>query len=160
MVEAAGEEPPKIDERYLEERADLSEEKIPKARSYVPDHWLRNPADAVRSSFKNKGVQPCSDRHRVPLPSPWIFPGSGADMDDDSKAGRQASDSEKFSALAFKADDRPIRWSPDLRACLLRCPHSGATVLTNSVKGRKRSVSVVFSRCTPTTVRKSRKFSR
>jgi len=55
------------------------------------------------TAFKNKGVQPMLDAVVDFLPSPIdIPPTHGTDMSGEEEMNRQASDSEPFSALAFK----------------------------------------------------------
>ena len=55
------------------------------------------------SSYKNKGVQPLLDAIIEYLPSPLdIPPVAGISLDSDEEEVRKASDSEPFSALAFK----------------------------------------------------------
>src|SRR6202007_1798280 len=61
------------------------------------------------SSFKNKGIQPLLDAVVDYLPSPLdVPPVEGTNPDNDETQLRRASDSEPFSALAFKIMSDPF----------------------------------------------------
>ncbi|RXM22219.1 elongation factor G, partial [Citrobacter sp. AAK_AS5] len=54
------------------------------------------------SAFKNKGVQRMLDAVIDYLPSPVDIPPVAGTDEDEKETSREASDGEKFSALAFK----------------------------------------------------------
>ena len=61
------------------------------------------------SAFKNKGVQPLLDAVVNFMPDPsQVQPATGTLMDSEEEATREASDSEPFSALAFKVATDPF----------------------------------------------------
>ena len=61
------------------------------------------------SAFKNKGVQPLLDAVVNFMPDPsQVQPATGTLMDSEEEATREASDSEPFSALAFKVANDPF----------------------------------------------------
>ena len=92
------------------------------------------------SAFKNKGVQRMLDAVVEYLPAPTdIPPVAGVNPKDDSPASREASDEEKFSALAFKLmNDKYVGQLTFIRVYsgVLK---SGDTVI-NSVKGTRERV--------------------
>jgi elongation factor G len=61
------------------------------------------------SAFKNKGVQPLLDAVVNFMPDPsQVQPATGTLMDSEEEATREASDTEPFSALAFKVATDPF----------------------------------------------------
>ncbi|MDA9613859.1 elongation factor G [Pelagibacteraceae bacterium] len=61
------------------------------------------------SAFKNKGVQPLLDAVVNFMPDPsQVQPATGTLIDSEEEATREASDSEPFSALAFKVATDPF----------------------------------------------------
>ena len=92
------------------------------------------------SSFKNKGVQPLLDAVLDYLPSPVDIPAiKGVDANTDAEIERKASDSEPFSALAFKIMTDPFVG----QLCFIRV-YSGilnsGSYVYNSTKGRRERV--------------------
>ena len=92
------------------------------------------------SSFKNKGVQPLLDAVLDYLPSPLDIPAiKGIDANTDAEIERKASDSEPFSALAFKIMTDPFVG----QLCFIRV-YSGilnsGSYVYNSTKGRRERV--------------------
>ena len=64
------------------------------------------------SAFKNKGVQPLLDAVVNFMPDPSkVQPATSTLMDSEEEATREASDSEPFSALAFKVATDPFVWT-------------------------------------------------
>ncbi len=92
------------------------------------------------SAFKNKGVQPLLDAVVDYLPSPLDIPAiKGIDADNDQEVERKASDSEPFSALAFKIMTDPFVG----QLCFIRV-YSGVlnagSYVYNSTKGKKERI--------------------
>ena len=92
------------------------------------------------SAFKNKGVQPLLDAVVDYLPSPLDIPAiRGIDADTDQEVERKASDSEPFSALAFKIMTDPFVG----QLCFIRV-YSGVlnsgSYVYNSTKGKKERI--------------------
>ena len=92
------------------------------------------------SAFKNKGVQPLLDAVVDYLPSPLDIPAiRGIDADTDQEVERKASDSEPFSALAFKIMTDPFVG----QLCFIRV-YSGVlnsgSYVYNSSKGKKERI--------------------
>ncbi len=90
------------------ENDDLTEEQL---HAGIRKATLANQINAVLcgSALRNKGVQPMLDAIVAYLPSPLdVPPVIGTNPRDDSAAIRQVSDSEPFSALAFKIVTDPF----------------------------------------------------
>ena len=138
MVEAAAEANEDLMEKYLGGEA-LTEEEIVSA---LRGRTLAGEIQPVLcgSAFKNKGVQRMLDAVVEYLPAPTdIPPVAGVNPKDDSPASREASDEEKFSALAFKLmNDKYVGQLTFIRVYsgVLK---SGDTVI-NSVKGTRERV--------------------
>ena len=134
MIEAAAEQDDELMMKYLEE-GELSEEEIKLglrkgtiANTVVPM--------VCGSSYKNKGVQELLNAVVEYLPSPVDIPAiKGVDLDG-NETERKASDSEPFSALAFKIATDPFVG----KLCFIRVYSgtldSGSTIL-NANKGKK-----------------------
>ncbi len=141
MVEAAAEASEDLMNEYLE-NGDLSEEKIKLG--------LRTRTIACEiqpmlcgTAFKNKGVQRMLDAVIEFLPSPVDIPPVQGEDDDGKEVVRQASDSEKFSALAFKLMTDPFVGQLTFVRVYSGVLNSGATVL-NSVKGKKERIGRIL----------------
>ena len=138
MVEAAAEANEDLMEKYLSGET-LTEEEIVSA---LRARTLAGEIQPVLcgSAFKNKGVQRMLDAVVEYLPAPTdIPPVAGVNPKDDSPASREASDEEKFSALAFKLmNDKYVGQLTFIRVYsgVLK---SGDTVI-NSVKGTRERV--------------------
>ena len=138
MVEAAAEANEDLMEKYLGGEA-LTEEEIVSA---LRTRTLAGEIQPVLcgSAFKNKGVQRMLDAVVEYLPAPTdIPPVAGVNPKDDSPASREATDEEKFSALAFKLmNDKYVGQLTFIRVYsgVLK---SGDTVI-NSVKGTRERV--------------------
>jgi len=137
MVEAAAEASEELMNKYLEE-GDLSEAEIKAA--------LRQRTIASEivpmlcgTAFKNKGVQAMLDAVVEYLPSPLDIPPVPGMNEDDEPVVREAKDTEKFSALAFKIATDPFVG----QLCFIRCYsgtlNSGDSVY-NSVKEKKERI--------------------
>ena len=138
MVEAAAEANEDLMEKYLSGET-LTEEEIVSA---LRTRTLAGEIQPVLcgSAFKNKGVQRMLDAVVEYLPAPTDIPAvAGVNPKDDSPASREASDEEKFSALAFKLmNDKYVGQLTFIRVYsgVLK---SGDTVI-NSVKGTRERV--------------------
>lgn len=96
------------------------------------------------SSFKNKGVQNLLDSVVAYLPSPLDVPAiKGIDADTEAEVERKASDSEPFSALAFKIMTDPFVG----QLCFFRV-YSGTltsgSYIYNSTKGKKERIGRIL----------------
>jgi elongation factor G len=106
MVEAAAEANEELMNKYLEE-GDLSEEEI---KLGIRTRTIASEIQPMYcgSAFKNKGVQRMLDAVIEFMPSPVDIPPVKGMDEDEAPIVRQASDSEKFSALAFKLMTDPF----------------------------------------------------
>jgi len=134
MVESAAEASEELMDKYLEE-GDLSEEDI------MAGLRQRTIATEIQpmlcgSAFKNKGVQRMLDAVLDFLPSPVDIPPVAGVDDDEEPAIRQASDDEKFSALAFKIMTDPFVGQLIFFRVYSGVVNAGDTVY-NPVKGKK-----------------------
>ena len=107
MIEAAAEASEELMDKYLNE-GDLSQAEIKsglRARNLTSEIILVT----CGSAFKNKGVQAMLDAVIDYLPSPTDRPAIKGHLDDKDEtiAERHASDTEPFSALAFKIATDP-----------------------------------------------------
>jgi elongation factor G len=136
MVEAAAEANEEMMDKYLEE-GELSEEEIVKG---LRERTLKCEIQPMLcgSAFKNKGVQRMLDAVIELLPSPTEVPAIKGEMDG-VEAERHASDTEPFSALAFKLMNDPYVGQLTFFRVYSGVVKSGDTVL-NSVKGKKERI--------------------
>ena len=138
MVEAAAEANEDLMEKYLSGET-LTEEEIVSA---LRTRTLAGEIQPVLcgSAFKNKGVQRMLDAVVEYLPAPTdIPPVAGVNPKTEEADSREASDEEKFSALAFKLmNDKYVGQLTFIRVYsgVLK---SGDTVI-NSVKGTRERV--------------------
>ena len=138
MVEAAAEATEDLMEKYLSGET-LTEEEIVSA---LRTRTLAGEIQPVLcgSAFKNKGVQRMLDAVVEYLPAPTdIPPVAGVNPKTEEADSREASDEEKFSALAFKLmNDKYVGQLTFIRVYsgVLK---SGDTVI-NSVKGTRERV--------------------
>ena len=138
MVEAAAEATEDLMEKYLSGET-LTEEEIVSA---LRTRTLAGEIQPVLcgSAFKNKGVQRMLDAVVEYLPAPTdIPPVAGVNPKTEEADSREASDEEKFSALAFKLmNDKYVGQLTFIRVYsgVLK---SGDTVV-NSVKGTRERV--------------------
>ena len=95
------------------------------------------------TAFKNKGVQRMLDAVIEFLPSPVDIPPVQGEDDDGKPVERHASDSEKFSALAFKLMTDPFVGQLTFVRVYSGVLNSGATVL-NSVKDKKERIGRIL----------------
>jgi elongation factor G len=106
LVEAAAEANETLLNKYLE-GAELTLEEI---KSGLRERAIRNEIVLVTcgSAFKNKGVQAVLDAVVEYMPSPVEVPAMKGQSESGEPMTRQASDSEPFSALAFKILNDPF----------------------------------------------------
>ena len=141
MLEAAAEASEELMNKYLE-NGDLDEAEIKKGLR------TRTIATEVQpmlcgTAFKNKGVQRMLDAVIDFLPSPVdIPPVQGLDSRD-QPAERKASDTEKFSALAFKLMTDPFVGQLTFIRVYSGVLKSGDTVY-NPIKGKKERIGRVL----------------
>ena len=95
------------------------------------------------SAFKNKGVQAMLDAVIEVLPAPTDIPPGTGTTEDESRASSAKADDEKFSALAFKIDDRPIRRPVDLLPRVFGRLNRATPFTTRSKGARSASVAVL-----------------
>ncbi|WP_067779016.1 elongation factor G [Actinomyces vulturis] len=97
------------------------------------------------SAFKNKGVQPVLDAVVDFLPSPLDIPDvQGHAVGDEEEAlSRAASESEPFSALAFKIAAHPFYGKLTFIRVYSGKIEAGAQVI-NSTKGKKERIGKIF----------------
>ncbi|MGN1393216.1 MAG: elongation factor G [Succinivibrionaceae bacterium] len=88
------------------------------------------------SAFKNKGVQRMLDAVIDFLPAPTDIPAINGELLDGSQACRHTSDSEPFSALAFKIATDPFVGNLTFFRCYSGVINSGDFVL-NAAKGKR-----------------------
>ena len=92
------------------------------------------------TAFKNKGVQPMLDAVIDYLPSPEDLPPvKGIEVDGSAELTRQSTDSEPFSALAFKIMTDPFVGTLAFARVYSGVIDSGSTV-ENTVKGKKERI--------------------
>jgi elongation factor G len=119
MVEAAAEASEELMNKYLEE-GDLSEAEIIKGLRARTIACEIQPM-LCGTAFKNKGVQRMLDAVIELLPSPVDIPPVTGETRTATPDTREASDTEKFSALAFKLMTDPyvgqLTFSASIRAC-------------------------------------------
>ena len=108
MVEAAAEQDDELMMKYLEEGT-LSEEEIKKGLRIGTINNKIVPV-VCGSSYKNKGVQELLNAVVDYMPSPLDIPHIKGVTLDGEETERKTSDTEPFSALAFKIATDPICW--------------------------------------------------
>jgi elongation factor G len=141
MVEAAAESSEELMDKYLEE-GDLSEADI--------IHGLRQRTIACEiqpalcgTAFKNKGVQRMLDAVIDLLPSPVDIPAVTGESESGEPATRDAADTAKFSALAFKLMTDPYVGQLTFIRVYSGVLKSGDTVY-NPTKGRRERIGRVL----------------
>ncbi len=140
LLEAAAEVDDSLMERYLEGDTNFSHDEIIRAiRNGVLTHKMV--PVTCGSAFKNKGVQHLLDCVVNFLPSPVDVPAiQGVDPNDESKKlERKPSETEPFSALAFKIINDPFVGQLTFLRAYSGVLESGTTVL-NSTKGKRERI--------------------
>ena len=139
MIEAAAEATEELMEKYLE-GAELSEVEIKKGLR------IRTLANEIvpclcGSAFKNKGVQAMLDAIVEYMPAPTDVPAIKGVLDDAAatEAERHPSDTDPFSALAFKIATDPFVGTLTFFRAYSGVINSGDSVY-NPVKGKKERI--------------------
>ena len=143
MVEAAAEANEEYMNKYLE-GIELSEDEI---RSGLRIRTIANEIVPMLcgSAFKNKGVQAMLDAVIHYMPAPIDVPAIKGTLDDKdhTPAERHSTDSEPFSALAFKIMTDPFVGSLTFFRVYSGVLNSGDTVF-NPVKGKKERIGRIL----------------
>ncbi|WP_133501853.1 elongation factor G [Cognatilysobacter terrigena] len=141
MIEAAAEASEELMDKYLTE-GELSEAEIIQG---LRERTLRVEIVPVfcGSAFKNKGVQAMLDGVINLLPSPADRPPVQGIDDDEKEDSRKASDTEPFSALAFKIMTDPFVGSLTFFRVYSGVLNSGDQVY-NPVKSKKERVGRIL----------------
>ena len=137
MVEAAAEANEELMNRYLE-NGELSEEDI------LLGLRTRTIASEIvpmmcGSAFKNKGVQAMLDKVIELMPAPTDIPPTRAEDENGNEIFLQASDEEKFSALAFKIMTDPFVGQLIFFRVYSGVVNAGDSVY-NPIKGKKERI--------------------
>jgi elongation factor G len=137
MIEAAAESSEELMNKYLEE-GDLTEEEI------TAGLRTRTIAGEIQpmlcgTAFKNKGVQRMLDAVIELMPSPVDIPPVGGTDSNEAPVTRNADDSEKFSALAFKLMTDPFVGQLTFVRVYSGVLTKGDTVY-NPIKGKKERI--------------------
>ena len=141
LVEAAAESSEELMDKYLE-GGTLTEEEI------MLGIRTRTIACEIQpmlcgSAFKNKGVQRMLDAVIEFLPSPVDIPPVKGELDDGTETSRNADDSEKFSALAFKLMTDPYVGQLTFVRVYSGVLKSGDTIY-NPIKGKKERIGRIL----------------
>ena len=141
MIEAAAEANEALMDKYLNE-GELSEEEIVAG---LRERTLRVEIVPVfcGSAFKNKGVQAMLDGVINLLPSPADRPPVQGIDENDKEDSRKASDSEPFSALAFKIMTDPFVGALTFFRVYSGVLNSGDQVF-NPVKSKKERIGRIL----------------
>ena len=137
MIEAAAEANEELMDKYLGGE-ELTEEEIVGALRTRTLNGEIQPM-LCGSAFKNKGVQRMLDAVVELLPAPTDIPPVAGELPNGDKATRQASDEEKFSALAFKMMNDKYVGNLTFIRVYSGVLKSGDTVV-NSVKGTRERI--------------------
>ncbi len=138
LVELAVEQDDEIMERYL----DGKEPSLDELKKCIRKGTISGAFVPVLcgTAFKNKGVQPMLDAVIDYLPSPTDLPPvKGVELNASKELTRDSSDSEPFSALAFKIMTDPFVGTLAFARVYSGVIDSGSTV-ENTVKGKKERV--------------------
>jgi elongation factor G len=137
MVEAAAESSEELMEKYLGGE-ELTEEEI---KAALRQRTIANEIIPMMcgTAFKNKGVQAMLDAVVELLPSPLDVPPVPCELEDGTPTTREASDKEKFSALAFKIMTDPFVGQLIFFRVYSGVMKSGDTIY-NPIKGKKERV--------------------
>ncbi len=141
MVEAAAESSEELMDRYLE-NGDLDEADLVKGLRQRTIACEIQPA-LCGTAFKNKGVQRMLDAVIDLLPSPVDIPPVTGEKENGELDTREASDSAKFAALAFKLMTDPYVGQLTFIRVYSGVLKSGDTIF-NPIKGRRERIGRVL----------------
>ncbi|WP_154792914.1 elongation factor G [Occultella kanbiaonis] len=143
LVEDVAEASDELMEKFLEGE----EISIPELKAGIRKMTINSEAYPVfcGSAFKNRGVQPMLDAVIDYLPSPIdVPPMIGHDPKDETvELTRAPSESEPFSALAFKIASHPFFGTLTFIRVYSGLAHPGDQVM-NTTKGRKERIGKLF----------------
>ncbi|MBW8898924.1 MAG: elongation factor G [Massilia sp.] len=141
LVETAAEANEDLMNKYLEE-GELTEAEI---KAALRQRTIASEIVPMMcgTAFKNKGVQAMLDAVIEYLPSPVDIPPVGGTDEDDQPTTRQASDDEKFAALAFKIMTDPFVGQLIFFRVYSGVIKSGDTVF-NPIKSKKERVGRIL----------------
>ena len=137
MIEAAAEANEELMDKYLGGEELTEAEIIGALRTRTLNGEIQ--PMLCGSAFKNKGVQRMLDAVVELLPAPTDMPPVAGELPNGDKATRQASDEEKFSALAFKMMNDKYVGNLTFIRVYSGVLKSGDTVV-NSVKGTRERI--------------------
>ena len=137
MIEAAAEANEELMDKYLGGEELTEAEIIGALRTRTLNGEIQ--PMLCGSAFKNKGVQRMLDAVVELLPAPTDIPPVAGELPNGDKATRQASDEEKFSALAFKMMNDKYVGNLTFIRVYSGVLKSGDTVV-NSVKGTRERI--------------------
>ena len=137
MIEAAAEANEELMDKYLGGEELTEAEIIGALRTRTLNGEIQ--PMLCGSAFKNKGVQRMLDAVVELLPAPTDIPPVAGELPNGDKATRQASDEEKFSALAFKMMNDKYVGNLTFIRVYSGVLKSGDTVI-NSVKGTRERI--------------------
>ena len=137
MIEAAAEANEELMDKYLGGEELTEAEIIGALRTRTLNGEIQ--PMLCGSAFKNKGVQRMLDAVVELLPAPTDIPPVAGALPNGDKATRQASDEEKFSALAFKMMNDKYVGNLTFIRVYSGVLKSGDTVV-NSVKGTRERI--------------------
>ncbi|MBK7676674.1 elongation factor G [Accumulibacter sp.] len=141
MVEAAAESSEELMDRYLDQ-GDLTEADLIKGLRDRTIACEIQPA-LCGTAFKNKGVQRMLDAVIDLLPSPVDIPPVTGEKENGEPDTREASDTAKFSALAFKLMTDPYVGQLTFIRVYSGVLKSGDTIY-NPIKGRRERIGRVL----------------
>jgi len=141
MVEAAAEGTPELLEKYLD-GGELTEDEI---KTGLRLRTIRNEIVPMLagSAFKNRGVQAMLDAVIEYLPSPVDVPAIAGHDEEDREIERHPSDTDPFSALAFKIMTDPFVGQLTFFRVYSGVVNSGDTVY-NPTKGQKERLGRIL----------------
>ena len=143
MVEAAAEQNDELMEKFLGGE-ELTEEEIVSALRAGTLSCSLTPV-LCGTSYRNKGVQPLLDAVLAYLPSPLdVPPVSGVAKEGEKEEVRHASDTEPFSALAFKIAADPFVGKLAFFRVYSGTIGSGSYVYNSTKKKRERFSRIVM----------------
>jgi len=139
MVEAIASEDDELMEKYFEDPDSITVEELKKAlRKAVCDNKIV--PVCCGTAFKNKGVQLLLNDVVDYMPSPVDVKAIEGELEDGTKTERHSSDSEPFSALAFKVMTDPYVGRLTFLRVYSGVITSGSYVL-NATNGKKERIA-------------------